>query len=216
MARCGCVAASTAGCQCAFDDSTCVNVIGVGSPGDPIIAQLTVDPDPRNLAECGASGLLVTLPGSLADPPTVQLRHDTDFSIPSGGWTVMPFNTELWDDGAMHVGAFNERITFPVDGIYTVGVRIGIEADTDWDVATGGYRAIRLTKNVVGDTLDEDIVSYPGTLAVSLHIRTLVAATAGEVVHVEVFQNSNGALLVQAAPFWTPKFEALWERELAS
>lgn len=58
MQPCGCPDPEVLGCQCSFEDSNTIAWAGSGSPGDPKVASVIIDPDPENTLEETANGLL--------------------------------------------------------------------------------------------------------------------------------------------------------------
>lgn len=193
MPRCGCSAVEQAGCQCSFDDTNCIQVTGTGSSSSPFAASPILDPDSDNLLSCGASGLLAKLDAARLDPPSVSAFRQTAQSISTGAATAVSMTAEDWDTDSMHdLVTNNERVVANTTGIYAA------EARASFDNNATGIRELWIQAN--GSEMIARVNNDPGVNDFAdLHVSDLwLADTVGDYLRIIVFQNSGGALDIQA------------------
>lgn len=107
----------------------------------------------------------------------------------TGGWFTLTFDSENYDDGAMHsTGSNTQNFSVPVDGIYlcTVGVL--------WASNAVGSRGVRVQRG--GTTFGE---AYGPSGSVSTAGAFVLSATAGQNITFDSFQSSGGNLNMTAS-----------------
>lgn len=112
-----CQAVDVAGCLCALEDSSCIEVTGSGTADNPFVVELVLNNDPDNIAEC-ANGLLVTIPTSITHPPSCRVYRSTTLAVPTSTIVTVPFSSEVWDSDGMWALADPDKIYAPIDGLY--------------------------------------------------------------------------------------------------
>lgn len=115
-------------------------------------------------------------------------------SIPSDGtnYTAMTWDQEQHDPDDMHAGSDAHITMSGFTGVLTVSVAVYIR----WQANTTGHRRARLIRTRAGaTTIQAEEVSNPALLdAAPIVIGTIVVVQPGDTLHVEVLQNSGGAL----------------------
>jgi hypothetical protein len=116
-------------------------------------------------------------------------------SIPSSTWTVLNWDTEVYDDGGLHSSVtLNNRITVGAD-ISRVTFAFGVV----WGSNASGYRAMRLMKNgaVVAGGGKLRIPAISGGQEMCIHSAS-IPVVSGDYFYVEAFQNSGAAIDIVA------------------
>ncbi len=116
---------------------------------------------------------------------------------------AITFDTELEDVGAWFAASSTNH-TVPTDGAgsYDLNARVSFDESSSSSPNGGGVRLVRIL--VAGTPIPNGIVSVPpvGTASEDTHISLTIpghSLTAGQVVTVEVAQDSTGAMDVTAA-----------------
>lgn len=142
--------------------------------------------------------------------PMCRVHHSTNQTITSGSQTVLNFDIEIFDDGAMHdTSTNNSRITIPTGGggVYLAGFEFRM-ANTD----QAGTRYGRLLLN--GTTGLANAEHLPTDLtAVSQTTTALVELAAADYIEVAALQNSGANLNTNRTASYTPIFWAIWVGE---
>jgi len=126
---------------------------------------------------------------------SVRLQNSTAQSTTGGVTATLTFDTEIFDNGAMHTGS-GSRITAPTTGDYLIG------ANVEWS-ASSGVTFLWLNLNgtsVIART--ETSVSQPAIQEVS----TLYHLTAGDYVEAMVQTQTNAD--IQSTDLYSPIFFA--------
>ena len=136
-----------------------------------------------------------------------RVYNSAAISIPSAAWTALTFDSErfdLYDNAAstFHSTVSNtDRLTVPagLGGYYLVGGHIEFAANTT------GRRGIQIVHSVGSAVIAEDDES-PTNAAFGLSVSTLWSMAVGEYVTLQVYQNSGGALNVNASARYSAEF----------
>lgn len=143
------------------------------------------------------------------DSPCCRAYNNAAISISSGSSTALTFNSERYDNAAMHSTSVNTgRITIPTGG----GGKYLIGCVIEWNTAAGGnYRDVRIRNN--GTTYHAGATTTPiggagSPLCAPVGAWAYSAADYAEVV---VAQDSGGAINVNSAD-GSPEFWCAWSR----
>lgn len=139
------------------------------------------------------------------DRPHARVNNSGSLSISNSTTTVLTFDSERVDVGAMHSTSVNTgRLTIPsgAGGFWMVG------GNVVWATNTTGRRELYIRSG--GATLVAgDIRSASGDFPAA-SINQLCFLSAGDYVELVVSQNSGGALNVTATSAYSPEFWAIW------
>jgi hypothetical protein len=143
------------------------------------------------------------------DSPTCRVYNSAALSIVSGSSVALTFNSERFDNAAMHSTSTNTgRITIPTGG----GGKYLIGCVIEWNAAAGGnYRDNRIRNG--GTTFHAGVTVGPiggagSPLAAPVGTWNYTAADYAEVV---VAQDSGGNININSAD-GSPEFWAVWTR----
>jgi hypothetical protein len=145
--------------------------------------------------------------GSSNPKPSCRVFNSADISIPNATNTAITFNSERWDNGAMHSTSSNtSRITIPSGG----GGKYLFIARCTFAANATGTRGLFLRLN--GSTLfGEDFeTSASASAGTRLETQALYNVAAGDYVEAIAYQDSGGALNVLALGNYSPEFECMW------
>jgi hypothetical protein len=149
--------------------------------------------------------VIVASSGGRREAPMCRVRHDAAQSATSGAGLVLAFNTERYDTDTMHDPATNNsRITCVTAGRYHLGVVISMAANAT------GYREVGLLLNGATVIAAADVPSVGAGAPTRLTASADYALAAGDYVEAYAFQNSGGALNVEAVTAFSPEFWAHW------
>lgn len=134
---------------------------------------------------------------ALYEPHSAGIENSADESIGNNANTNVTFDTENWDDGALHSVASNtERFTIVEAGKYVVGLRGTFAAN-----ATNARRWMLLHTTSGGGTTTELLNFSAETNGAGDNcgrcVETVFAAAVGDWFSCQVWQNSGGALNFQ-------------------
>lgn len=194
----GCDCPDVEECLCSFADSDCIIFDGTGTAADPISARPDVDPAADNMLECRASGIYVSLPDLIAEPPRGAARKATTTSIASGVETVITFTAEIYDSASMVDIAGNPaRVSITEDGLYICQAVVVWEEPVAAAFASCSIYSMPSDTNVATDA--RYITSAPGTPAPRLSITGEEELDDGTYIELRVFQNTGSALNLTGA-----------------
>ncbi|HEV2778811.1 MAG TPA: hypothetical protein VGX25_05365 [Actinophytocola sp.] len=150
---------------------------------------------------------IAALEAGPGDPPTWFVRNTAAQSINNATFTALVFNTDDNDPDNLHSTSANtDRITIATAGLYMV---MGGGA-TAGNVT--GTRLARITKN--GSVVAASGGGAPPPAATengwALTQWTPVQCSAGDILRVEYFQSSGGALNTATTDYTQPRFAGLW------
>jgi hypothetical protein len=116
--------------------------------------------------------------------PAAKVRKTSAQSIPSATSTVLTFDAETFDYGALHDNLTNNsRLTAPITGLYQVN------ATVYWDTNSTGVRALQIFAPGLETIADTAGIPTPARPAQS--VSGLVRLFAGAYVQAEVLQTSG-------------------------
>lgn len=129
-----------------------------------------------------------------------RVYHNVNYSVPHNTFTILPFNSELYDTDSIHDPAVsNSRLTCQTAGKYL------IMFNCLWAFSAVGERQADIRLN---DTsciaLHRDKPSTVTTF--SQFTSTVYDLSVGDFVEVRVYQDSGDALNISYLPFSTPVF----------
>lgn len=131
----------------------------------------------------------------LLDPPRASLYRSTALSLTTATWTQVTFDSESWDNDAMHSNVtFTARLNFTTAGRYLLMVNAWFDANST------GSRGVNLTKNGAGTRSASNTILSDAVLPAATVGETCVSVTversfaAGDYVELFTYQNSGGAL----------------------
>ncbi len=129
-----------------------------------------------------------------------RVYNNANLSIPNNTVTVLTFNSERYDTDTMHSTSSNtDRLTATRAGLYS------IVGNVEFASAAGTLRTLFIYLN--GATLLASTLAVPVSGNVTrLTITTQYELGAGDYVTFAVYQDSGGALNVQAASNYSPEF----------
>ena len=134
-----------------------------------------------------------------------RVYNNANISIPNNPTTAqgtLTFDAERDDSTGMHSTSVNtSRITIAVAGAYDVGCCVRFASNAT------GYRQVFLFKNGTNVILQDTRNAVNGAVTI-ITIHTRYIFTAGDYIEAVVFQNSGGALNVDAAADYSPEFWA--------
>lgn len=183
-------------CECMVCDSDCIAADGKGETGREFTFSPTIDPDPDNLASCGASGLLAELPSHILTPPGCQVYHSLNQSVTNDVDLEVAFNSERYDNDSMHDNVTdNDRVIFNTAGVYVVTFNGSFAANA------AGDRKAAIYKN--GSTQIGHVarVAASASFATGLSLTIVEAFQEDDVIRVRVRQDSGGALNLVATRY---------------
>lgn len=116
--------------------------------------------------------------------------HNTTQSVANATWTAAAFNSEILDTSNLHDTATNtDRINVPRTGKYR------ITAQAEFAGNATGYRQARITVNGSALARSTKIIPNNGaSLEAQAGIEIYALLTAGDIVRLEAYQDSGGAL----------------------
>jgi hypothetical protein len=134
--------------------------------------------------------------------PQARVTHSVSQSIPNATFTTLAFNSERYNNGAMHdVATNNSRLTAKVTGLYSIGAAIW------FDTNVAGIREVRINLNGATPIVIARAHVQPDGYAEAI-LTTEYRLAAGDYVQVLVFQSSGGALSVTSGAEYSPLFWA--------
>lgn len=128
-----------------------------------------------------------------------RVYNNADLTIATATATALTFNSERWDDAAIHSTSTNTgRLTVPAPGRYSVGAHVRFASNAT------GFRVVYLYVNSTLIAIDARPAVNGGPTDIS--ITTEWEAAAGDYFTVQVYQSSGGNLAVTAAGNYSPEF----------
>jgi hypothetical protein len=139
-------------------------------------------------------------------PPSCVVRRLTPQSINDNTSTLVNFDTEDEDNASMHDTVTNNtRITIPVSGRYLVWAAV------EFATHATGIRSLLIRRQTANFTLiRQRLAAADGADVTALAICCHRFLSSGDYIECEVYQNSGGALNVNAVFQNTPYFGAMW------
>jgi hypothetical protein len=133
---------------------------------------------------------------------SVRVYNDANISIPDNTLTVLTFNTERFDTGALHSTSANtSRLTCVTAGKYL------ITGNVQWAFNATGDRMLEVLLNGATSIAKQQVEPVSGTNLLTVQVVTTVYhLAAADYVELRVYQNSGGALNAQVAANYSPEF----------
>lgn len=132
--------------------------------------------------------------------PSARVYNSANISIPNNAATALTFNSERWDTDGIHSTTTNTgRLTCVTAGIYSIFGHIRFAANAT------GIRSVFIRLN--GTTIIGSQLNHQSSAAIAeLSIVTHYVLAVGNYVELMVYQNSGGALSVDAVGNSSPEF----------
>lgn len=130
-----------------------------------------------------------------------RVYNSANISVANASFTALTFNSERWDDDSFHdTGSNTSRLTVPQPGRYLVTACVRFAAN-----ATGN-RQLRLMVDGGTEVARVTAQAVTGGIATMLEVETITELGAGSYFTVEAYQDSGGALNVEATGNSSPEF----------
>lgn len=132
--------------------------------------------------------------GEPASQVSARVYHSANQSITNATYTALAFNSERWDTHAFHSTSTNtSRLTVPRSGLYAVA------GTAEFASGGGNIRALTIRKNgSIFGTLQQTSPLGGGQVT-TIHVTDLVSLDATDYLEMMVYQDSGGALNVNAS-----------------
>lgn len=207
MSVCACGALEVLDCECSLTDSDCIAIEGSGN-ATALVPSPRLDPDTDNLLTESATGLLAQLPATILNPPSCQVTHNANQSIPDDDGQVLAFNTENYDTDSMHDNVtLNTRITFQTPGVYIVTFNCA------WAIPGSGLGDAESWIRKNGSAyLGKSTEQFQSTFEVGMTVIVQEFFEVGDYVQALVKQDSGGAVNLLSTSAYTPIFSARYRR----
>lgn len=129
-----------------------------------------------------------------------RVYNSANISIANATNTALTFDTERYDTDALHSTTTNtNRLTAPAAGKYL------ITGHVEWGASATGQRYINVRFNGTTVIAQQHVINLNNTVF-SQSIATIYSLAANDFVELVVFQDSGGALNVQANSALSPEF----------
>jgi hypothetical protein len=143
----------------------------------------------------------------LLNPPRCRLYASVAQTLPTGSYTPLTFNSEVYDTDTMHSTSSNtSRITCTTSGLYHVEAMATVTPNTT------GRRLGSIFKNgaqLPTDTLDTEPVSS-GSIGTTVFAQGDYQLAAGDYLEFNVYQDSGASLSTYATSNTVSWFSARW------
>ena len=152
-----------------------------------------------------AHNIIATDINNFIVPPMVSATATAAQSLNNGTWTFINFTSEVFDTDGMF-SASDTKITIQTTGVYQMSGQVG------WALNGAQDRLSKIEKNAATPSNGTPLLSsFVDAISVSDTHTTMsgiFSLTAGDTVHLSVYQNSGGALNTAANPY--PLLQAIW------
>ena len=134
-----------------------------------------------------------------------RVYNSAAISIPNNTATILTFNSERYDTDGLHSVSVNtDRLTCTRSGVHLISASIQFAA------AAGGRRQLYFVVTPLlggaAAVAAEQRTPIGVTAADQITISAIYSLSAGDYVQLVAYQNSGGALNVDAAPNYSPEF----------
>jgi len=138
--------------------------------------------------------------GSFITQDSVRVFHNANQNITTGGNVVLAFNSERYDNNALHdTVTNNSRLTAQRAGIYIITGSWGMSSNAT------GVRAIGIRVNGTTFISYNEFNAVNGDLT-QISTSTIYTLSAGDYVELTALQNSGGTLIVNNLGNYSPEF----------
>lgn len=142
------------------------------------------------------------------DSPTCGVYRSTAQSIGNAADVPVTFDSERFDNAAMHSTSSNtSRLTIPTGG----GGKYLVGGVIDWAANTTGYRKLAVKVNATTEYARQ-VGPTTSTGAAAQAILSVVSMSAADYFEIQVDQNSGGALNVARSANYSPEAFCFWFR----
>lgn len=145
------------------------------------------------------------------DSPACRVYNNANFSHnSSGNFLAVTFNSERFDNAAMHSTSSNtDRITIPTGG----GGKYLIGGATAFAAAAGGTSRITgIGINGITTFAAAQSGYFGAGLTTYISVFTSYAVSAADYVVLPAYQDTGGSLNILQANNYSPEFYAVWSR----
>jgi hypothetical protein len=133
-------------------------------------------------------------------PPSARVYNDAAISINNDTITALTFNSERWDTDTIHNTSTNtNRLTCQTAGLYLIHGHVRFASNNT------GYRIAGIRLNGSTQIANQKTGATQGTTTV-LSVSTVYLLTASDYVELVAYQDSGGALNVEAGGNLSPEF----------
>jgi hypothetical protein len=138
--------------------------------------------------------------------PSARVYRTTNLSLTHDTQTVITFDAERWDNDSMHsTGSNTERLVATTSGVYNIYANVRFAANST------GIRQIALVESGSTLTIARESILNAGSSVIDLTIQTEWKFTAGQYVRLFGYQNSGGALNLEALATSSLEFGMTWQ-----
>jgi len=167
-------------------------------PAELIAGGFVADGDIVDALVAGNAPPLILATGA----PSARVYNSANISVANFSHQYLTFNSERFDNDSIHSTSSNtDRLTAPSAGVYLIQAHVRFASNAT------GTRALRLQVN--GSTLialRSQAAVAAGYGQTELEISTTYKLAANDYVRVSAFQDSGGALNVEAGGNFSPEF----------
>jgi hypothetical protein len=139
----------------------------------------------------------------LAATPAANVTNSTNIEVASGEPTVLTFNSERFDVGALHAPS-SSQLQAPVAGTYVVVANVGFAGSS-----STGQRRITIRQNG-GPTVASAQVDATSQNQLHLDLAQVIHLGVGDYVELVAFQNSGSSVSVLQDGQYSPEFSMAW------
>jgi hypothetical protein len=146
---------------------------------------------------------LAALEAGIENAPQARVYHNAAQSVANATLAALAFNSERFDTDTIHDNATNNsRLTCKTAGLYLITGSLAFNT-----AATGNVRAAQIRINGATDIAAQYIPPIGGgALATIISVATLYVMAVNDYAQLMVYQDSGGALNVNAAGNYSPEF----------
>jgi hypothetical protein len=155
-----------------------------------------------NLLHLGGTAGYVPAAALAADVrPSCRVYNSTDWSVANSTSTAIPFNSERYDNDAIHDTVSNTtHLTAKTAGVYR------ITGSADFDANATGFRDLSIRLNGITSIASQSTNTVGVAYYTKISVSTEYVLAVNDYVELMAFQNSGGALLVKVNNNDSPEF----------
>lgn len=144
------------------------------------------------------------------DSPSCRVYNNAAFSVPNAAFTAVTFNSERFDNAAIHSTVTNtERLTIPTGGggKYVVGGGAAYTAN-----GNGNTRILSVGVNGIATYAGAQSSPWNAAANTYINISTVYTMAAADYFTMPAYQDSTAALNIVQANNYSPEFFCFWFR----